>query len=70
MGTASLIFGAASLLVGLCTCGLYIWKKQISMSAFWENMKKVKMQLDLSLTFVLSYTLHYCGDVGLFVLPK
>ena len=24
MGTASLIFGAASLLVGLCTCGLYI----------------------------------------------
>ncbi len=29
MGTASLIFGAASLLVGLCTCGLYGWLAMI-----------------------------------------
>ena len=29
MGTASLIFGAASLLVGLCICGLYGWLAMI-----------------------------------------
>lgn len=35
-----------------------------------KKFKKIKKLLDELLTIVLSYTLHYCGDVGLFVLPK
>ena len=35
MGTASLIFGAASLLVGLCTCGLCGWLALILGMILW-----------------------------------